>query len=244
MQANLTYLNQQLPFGLALFFGATTALTVIFFYAAIRRANPGKALYIVAGLIAWLTILGVLANQAFFTHFNTMPPRLLLALVPVVGLATILFFTPAGQRFYDALPLSILTYLHVVRIPVEIVLYQLFVWHQVPQMMTFEGLNLDILSGLTAPIIAYLTFKKNLHKRWLLSWHIVCLGLLLNVLIIAILSAPLPFQQLNFDQPNIGIARFPFIWLPGFVAPFVGISHLVAIRQLIFTYLRTTKNQP
>ena len=63
--------------------------------------------------------------------------------------------------------------------------------------------------------------------------QILCLGLLLNILVIAILSAQTPFQKFAFDQPNIGVTFFPFIWLPGIVVPIVLISHLAAIRQLI-----------
>lgn len=234
MQPNLQYLNQQPPVWLALLFGLITAVTIAFFYAAIRKAIPAKAPFVLPGLLVWLALLGILASQDFFTTFDTMPPRLMLVLVPTIGLSVALFFLPAGRRFYDALPLQTLTYLHIIRVPVEFVLLQLFINHQIPEMMTFEGSNFDILSGVTAPVIAYFAFQtRQLAPRWLLVWNIVCLGLLLTILTIAILSFPVPFQQLNFDQPNVGVAKFPFIWLPGFVVPVVGLSHVVAIRQLI-----------
>jgi hypothetical protein len=41
-----------------------------------------------------------------------------------------------------------------------------------------------------------------------------------------------PFQQFAFDQPNIAVLYFPFIWLPSCVVPLVLLSHLAAIRQL------------
>jgi hypothetical protein len=64
-------------------------------------------------------------------------------------------------------------------------------------------------------------------------WNFICLGLLLNIVINAILAAPFPFQQFAFDQPNRGVLYFPFIWLPGFIVPAVLLSHLVNIRQLL-----------
>lgn len=234
MQPNLQYLNQQPPVWLALLFGLITAITVVFFYVAIRKAMPAKAPFVLLGLLVWLALPGVLASQDFFTKFDAMPPRLMLVLVPTIGLSVALFLLPAGRQFYDALPLQTLTYLHIIRIPVEFVLFQLFINHQIPEMMTFEGSNFDILSGITAPIVAYVAFQQHrLTPRWLLVWNVVCLGLLLTILTIAILSFPVPFQQLNFDQPNVGVAKFPFIWLPGFVVPVVGLSHVIAIRQLI-----------
>ncbi|HVF96549.1 MAG TPA: hypothetical protein VM871_04480, partial [Flavisolibacter sp.] len=36
-----------------------------------------------------------------------------------------------------------------------------------------------------------------------------------------------------FDQPNIAVLYFPFIWLPSFIVPVVLLSHLVCIRQLL-----------
>lgn len=106
--------------------------------------------------------------------------------------------------------------------------------NQVPELMTFEGGNYDILSGLTAPILAYVVFgKQHVSPRWLLVWNILALGLVINIVVHAVLSAPLPFQQLAFDQPNVGILKLPYIWLPGFIVPVVLFSHGVAIFQLL-----------
>lgn len=100
--------------------------------------------------------------------------------------------------------------------------------------MTFEGSNFDMLSGLSAPVIYYFGYiKKNLNKRIILIWNVICLGLLINIVITAILSSPFPFQQFAFDQPNIAVLYFPFIWLPCCIVPLVLLSHLAAIRQLL-----------
>ena len=124
--------------------------------------------------------------------------------------------------------------MHIVRIPAEFVLLCLFLNKTVPGIMTFEGRNFDILSGFTAPLIWYFGYvKKILNEKIILAWNICCTVLLLNIVITAVLSPPFNFQQLAFDQPNIAILYFPFIWLPGFIVPAVLLSHLVAIRQLM-----------
>lgn len=93
--------------------------------------------------------------------------------------------------------------------------------------MTFEGRNFDILSGLTAPIIFYFGFvTKQLDRKVILIWNFICLALLINIVVVAILSAPFPFQQFAFDQPNIAVLYFPFNWLPSCVVPLVLLSHL------------------
>jgi hypothetical protein len=99
--------------------------------------------------------------------------------------------------------------------------------------MTFEGRNFDILCGLTAPFIYYFGYVKPvLSKKILLAWNVICLLLLANIAIIAVLSAPLPIQQLAFDQPDIALLYFPFVWLPCFVVPVVLFAHLTTIRRL------------
>jgi hypothetical protein len=100
--------------------------------------------------------------------------------------------------------------------------------------MTFGGYNFDIISGVTAPIVYFLYYmKKKISKRFLLFWNFICLGLLANILIIALLSAKTPFQQLAFEQPNIGVTYFPFVWLPAVIVPIVLFSHIASIRQIL-----------
>jgi len=232
MQPNLQYLSAQPPVWLALGFAMITVLTLLGFMMAVHQSVPKATTAVLIGLLIWLLILGVLASQGFFTTLNTRPPRLFLAVGPPLLLIGLLLASKAGRRFLIGLPLSTLTYLHTIRILVELALYGLYVYHQIPALMTFEGRNFDILAGLTAPAVAYFSFNRPiLSKRWLFVWNIAALLLLLNIVIHAILSAPSPFQQLAFEQPNVGILKFPFIWLPGFVVPVVLLSHLVCLNQ-------------
>ena len=98
--------------------------------------------------------------------------------------------------------------------------------------MTFEGGNLDILSGITAPIIALLWLQGYVGKRGLILWNFITLALLLNIVIRAILSLQTPFQQLAFSQPNIGITLFPFVLLPAFIVPVVFFCHVAVLMNL------------
>jgi hypothetical protein len=115
-----------------------------------------------------------------------------------------------------------------------VVLFWVFLHKGIPEVMTFEGRNLDIISGITAPVIYYLGFVSGrLWPRTILSWNLICLALLVNIVTTAILSTPYPFQRFGFDQPNVAIFYFPFVWLPAVIVPIVLLSHLAAIRKLI-----------
>lgn len=222
---------ETLPLYVGILFGVTTLLTIYLFYKASR--NSKVAIVLVA---LWLIFQSIVSLTGFYTHTDTFPPRFPFLILPPVLLIIMLFVTAAGKRYIDSLNPKALTLLHTIRVPVEIVLYLLCVHKTIPEIMTFEGRNLDILSGLTAPVIYYFGFvTKRIGKPILLLWNFICLGLLANIVTTAILSAPVPFQQLAFDQPNIAVLYFPFTWLPCCVVPLVLFAHLVTIRKLLFS---------
>lgn len=236
-------MHPDVPLFTSVLFGLTTLLSLAFLFWAIRQSSSHRhlAVPVLIGSAIWLIVHALLALSGFYSeNSGGIPPRIFLAVGPALILLLGLFVTEKGRAFVDDLPLLSLTYLHVVRIPVEIALYLLFVAGAVPELMTFAGRNFDILAGITAPLIAYLGIQKGLMgRKGLLAWNIIMLGFVLFIVINAILSAPLAFQQFAFDQPNVGIFYFPFIWLPGFVVPVVFLAHFTAIRRLIHRPIET-----
>ncbi len=220
---------ETLPIYISVVFILTTLLTVFLLFKA---ANYSRLLMII--VVLWLIIQLIISLTGFYTVTSGFPPRFGLLLFPPVIFIMILFFTKRGKVFLNGLGVKTLTLLHVVRIPVEITLYLLFVHKFVPQIMTFDGRNFDILCGLTAPFIYYLGYVKNaLGKNVRLAWNVICLLLLANIVVTALLSAPFSFQKLGFEQPNIALFYFPFIWLPCFVVPAALFAHVVTLRRLI-----------
>lgn len=217
------------PNYVVLIFLATTLLTIWLFFRATNHSKPTLII-----LVSWSILQSFVALSGFYLDISAIPPRILLSLLPVFIFIGILFNTQKGQTFIDSLSLEKLTLLHIVRVPVEIVLFWLFLHKAIPELMTFEGRNFDILAGITAPIIYYFVFvKKSMNKKLLLGWNIICLLLLINIVVNAILASPVPFQQFAFEQPNIAIIYFPFNLLPSVVVPLVLFSHLLAIRRLL-----------
>jgi len=219
---------ENLPVYINVGFVLITLLTIWLFYKA---TNYSKLVWII--ITAWLIIQTIISLTGFYTITKTHPPRFLLLVLPALLFIILLFTTNKGRMFIDNMDVKMLTLLHAIRIPVELILFGLFINKTIPEAMTFEGRNFDILSGLTAPFIYYFGFvKKTLDKKIILAWNFICLALLINIVATAILSAPFTFQKLAFDQPNIAILYFPFVWLPCCIVPIVFLSHLVSIRQL------------
>jgi hypothetical protein len=230
---------ENLPLYISIVFGLTTVLALLLFHYAVLNSTSdnsvGNAKIILSILSFWIVIQAVISLNDFYSVDTTsFPPRFAFAILPPFITILILFLTKRGLAFIDNLPLINITYLNIVRIPVEIVLLWLFLHKAVPKLMTFEGKNFDILAGITAPLIAYFGFvKEKLSKKIILYWNVIALLLLLNVLTIGVLSAPFAFQSFSFLQPNIAILHFPFIWLPAFIVPLILFGHLVSIRQLL-----------
>jgi len=220
---------ETLPAYINWLFGLTTVLAVYLFYRA--TGNSKTTLWII---VAWLILQAFISLTGFYTETDTRPPRFLLLILPPLLLIIVLFVTPKGKRFIDNMDPARLTYLHTIRIPIEVVLFLLIMHKFVPQLMTFEGRNFDLLTGLTAPLVGHFGFtRQKLGKWFLLAWNFICLGLLINIAITALLSAPFPFQQFAYDQPNVAVLYFPYIWLPCGIVPIVLLSHLAVIRQLL-----------
>jgi hypothetical protein len=217
-----------LPVYINLLFGAVVLITIIWFAFAARS----KAFVII--IICWTILQTILGLKGIYQDITAMPPRImLLGVLPAMVAIVITFLTAKGKMFMDNISLKTLTYFHSIRIPVEIVLLLLYRNKLIPVNITFEGTNFDIFSGVTASLVAYFAFRSPLpNKKLLLGWNILCLLLLLNVVITAILAAPLPFQKIAFDQPNVAILYFPFNLLPAVVVPLVLFGHLIAFRQL------------
>lgn len=220
---------ENLPIYISFAFGLTSILTIGIFF----KATNNSFITLVV-LLAWLAIQALIGLSGFYTDTETIPPRFIFLVLPPILFIIGLFATTKGKQYIESLDPKTLTILHTVRIPVEIVLFWLCLNKAVPSLMTFEGRNFDILSGLTAPIIFYFGFIKNIiSKQLILIWNFICLGLLINIVANAVLSAPFPFQKFAFDQPNIAVLYFPFNWLPSCIVPLVLFSHLVVIRQLL-----------
>ena len=218
---------ENLPNWIDLTFVVTCILTIGLFYF-----SNGKPIKLTLLIIVWSIIQSVLAYTGFYQITDSILPRFGLVLIPTTFLI-IYGLLPKQQRwFFEQRDTKISTFLHSVRLPVEIVLFGLFTHKMIPELMTFEGRNYDIIVGITAPIIGYLFMKKKISIKTLLAWNFVGLILVLFILLNGILSSELPFQQFGFEQPNRAINYFPYVLLPATIVPIVIWTHISDIIKL------------
>jgi len=153
-------MNPNLPSYISVMFILITLATLYFLYHAIKFTNPKVALVTLIIIGVWLFFTGVLSYQGFYLKVDIAPYRFLLA-APVALLSIIaLFINKRSREFIKNMPIELLTYLSIIRVPVELVLWWLYIYGQIPRIMTFEGRNFDIIAGISAPFVAYFCFKK------------------------------------------------------------------------------------
>ncbi|TGE20202.1 hypothetical protein [Hymenobacter elongatus] len=233
MPPDLSYLTTPAAPWLSILFIGTTVLTAALLVRAVQRAGIGTTPWLL-GIGLWLTLQAIVARTGFYQQLQALPPRIVLfGIGPTVLVILYLLLSRRGRELTSRLSPASLTGLSVVRVPVEIGLYALAGQYLVPELMTFAGRNFDILAGLTAPLVAYAYARGRLGRRGMVAWHLAALALLLNIVVLALLAAPTPLQQLAFEQPNVAVVRFPFVWLPVFIVPVVAFTHLVVLRRLL-----------
>ncbi len=219
---------QNAPIWMSLLFLVAFFITLLLFYL-----SNNKALKLTLCIFFWSVLHSVLALMGFYEITDGFPPRYALVLGP--GTLFIIYgLMPKNHAWLrQNRNQKLSTLLHIVRIPVEFVLFGLFTIKMVPELMTFEGRNYDILMGITAPLMLLAYSMGWLNKKGLLVWNWIGLGFILFILINGILSAELPFQMFGFEQPNRGINYFPFILLPATIVPVVVWTHISDIIVLI-----------
>jgi len=190
-------------------------------------------------LIGWAVISGILSVSGFLSDFSSFPPRFVIVLViPLVAIIWVVR-SKTTREILQRTPAESIIRLQSFRIFVEILLWMLFVANLAPVQMTFEGRNLDILSGLTAPLIAFLVARKRLSRSLIILWNVLCLGLLVNIVTTAILSLPTPFRVFMNEPSNTIVAKFPIVWLPALLVPLAYGLHFISLRQLMVSKPKT-----
>lgn len=184
------------------------------------------------GLSIWIGLLSILSLLGVFSDFASVPPRLpFFLLVPLVVLVFI-GKSPHLDSILHNTPDSWFLNIQFFRFFVEILLWLLFLAAVLPERMTFEGANFDILAGITGPIVAIVCFSKGkYYKKLAIVWNIVCLLLLINIVTIAILTFPTPLQQ--FPEDNTIISTFPIVFLPTILVPIAYYMHYFSLRKLL-----------
>ncbi len=199
--------------------------------AGVRGRAPLLAKRALVFVVGWLVLTALIAASGVLSDFEARPPRMMLLL----GLSLLVFaLVTRGEAFaklVHATPTHWVVALMSVRVPIELGLWALYREGRVPLHFTFEGRNFDVLVGLSAPFVAYAMARGILSTRAVVLWNILSLGLLANIVGMAVTTLPGPLQ-LSWPGPVPTIVTtWPFVWLPTFLVPVALFGHVFSLRQ-------------
>ena len=187
---------------------------------------------IIGTLLIWGAFVSAWSLSGRMADFSMFPLNFLPVLaIPILVALALIPSKKFGEVLRHIPPANIIR-LQSFRVFVEVLLWLLFVDSLLPVQMTFEGRNFDILSGLSAPLIALVVSKGKISRTGVVVWNILCLGLLLNIVITAILSTPSPWRIFMNEPANYIVTYFPISWLPGFLVPLAYYLHFMSLRQM------------
>lgn len=212
--------------------GLKSALAKSSFPAKEQQRIARQFILAVAG---WILLVSFLAWTQFFAEFSAIPPRFILVLLlPLLSILGLTIFSSKLTEILRHVPPSHLVYIQSFRVVVELLIWMLFLQDLLPIQMTFEGYNFDVLTGLTAPFVAYFCLVKKQWPRWVgIAWNIGGLILVFTIVTIAIFSFPTPFRYFMNEPANRIVAQFPFVWLPAILVTIAYSMHFFSLKQLL-----------
>jgi len=188
------------------------------------------ALLAAFGAAAWLALTAIAAASG--TLQFEPPPTMVVALVLTFAVGIGLSTSALGRRLAVALPVAALVGFQGFRVAVELLLHRAYVEGLMPVQMSYSGRNFDILTGVSALALgAWLATGRN-SPRLVLAWNTVGVALLLNILAVALLSAPTPFRVFMNEPANVWVTRAPWIWLPTVMVLAAMMGHILVYRRL------------
>ena len=205
--------------------------------AASRRLNEDdstrrRAMLITVVVAAvWMTVTWRAAESGILRLWSATPPPFALLVVAILGVTAALACTGYGRRLALGLPLWVLVGIQGFRLPLELAMHAMYERGVMPQQMSYSGRNFDILTGITALIVAWLVFSDRVGRRVVLTWNVLGLLLVINVVTVGILSTP-RFRLFGDDRLNVFITYPPFIWLPAVMVLAALAGHLIVFRAL------------
>ncbi len=191
------------------------------------------------GLLAWAGVVCGLAAGGFL-HVESVPPRLVMLVVPAAVVATVLGLSRVAGALLARVPLWVLVLVQGFRLPLELVMHEAALTGLMPPQMTLgevavetvmvAGRNYDIATGVMAVVAAGLLAKGWLPLVLFRAFNVVGFVLLANVVTVAVASFPGPTRVLVNLPMNVWVTYVPFVLLPTFLVPSALFGHVMFFR--------------
>jgi hypothetical protein len=136
-----------------------------------------------------------------------------------------------GDRLARGLPFAVLIGFQGFRLPLELAMHRAYTEGLMPIQMSYSGRNFDIVTGITAIVLA-IALRVTSVPRWVIqAWNVLGLVLLFNILGVAIASTPM-FAYFGPERLNVWVMWMPYTLLPAVMVLAAWAGHLIVWRAL------------
>ena len=180
----------------------------------------------------WMTATWRAAESGVLRLWDATPPPFAVLVVGILGVTAVLACTAYGRRLALGLPLWVIIGIQGFRLPLELAMHAMYERGVMPEQMSYSGRNFDIVTGITALMVAWLVRSGRVGRRVVLTWNVLGLLLVLNVVTVGILSTP-RFRLFGDARLNVFITYPPFVWLPAVMVLAALAGHLIVFRAVL-----------
>lgn len=191
-------------------------------------------LWLGLGVLMSFPVVGAaLGSSGALSDFSRFPPPALFMLLGITAACLAIVLSSVGGRIAVATPLRFLVGMQAFRFLPEILLDLAYRDGLAPIQMTWHGRNFDVLSAIFA-LVLLIVWPRLAHPRlWAWLHSVVAIGLLLNILAVAVLSMPTPFRVFTNEPANTFVTTFPYIGLPMVHVATAIVLHGLTLRRLL-----------
>jgi hypothetical protein len=228
------------PFLQACFYGMAIAI-VVTAAALLRQASlasgdsPLQARRLhgrfLQGAAIWLSVVSIAAFSGLLLPRNGRPLPFALLVISILALGVVIARSAVGDRLARGAPLAALVGFQSFRLPLELAMHRAYTEGLMPAQMSYSGSNFDIITGLTALLLAVAMMVTRVPRWIVAAWNVMGLILLMNILGVAILSTP-AFAYYGTDRLNVWVMWMPYTLLPAVMVLAAWAGHLVVFRAL------------
>ncbi|MDB4534082.1 hypothetical protein N9242_04350 [Vicingaceae bacterium] len=192
-----------------------------------------KLITLVFGLILWQHYQLAIEASGFLTDFS-LPPRFLFCLVLPAFLFTGIFLTKNRKKAWImTIPEEWLAYIQSFRILVEVLFVYSVSAEVLHPLVTIEGYNFDMVFGVSAILIWFLTYKlKLISKSILIFWNYLGIVVLDSVIFLFVSAVYFPNIWGETGMMPIAFATAPYVLVAGFLMPLAIFIHVLSIIRL------------
>ena len=218
--------------------GFLTPIISVFIWYLLHRAliklrvPSGKkiSITILLLLLVWIALSHILGTANIFRIHSYAVP--FIAFVIPYVFSKIVSGSQGLSKAIDSLPNHFIIGVQIYR--TLGILFLILYWEGImPAEFAIPSGVGDIIIGVTAPVVAYLYYKRaTVAKKLALYWNYFGILDLVIAMTVGPLTAPTLVQVLALNNPNEAILLYPMVTVPTFAVPFSFILHIISLRIL------------